>query len=173
MMSNDFKDFVLKYGLIVGLLQVIIVLFSYLMGIEYMVSYWMAFFNIIIVIWAVIYCGVLWKRMNEGYLDFKQSFLTIFLVYAIAALIMVVFNIALYNVDPDLPGQIKEAAVEKVVTMMEKVGAPEESIDEAIDGIENSDSYSFSSFMIGYIWSLLWGAIIALIGGAVIKKSRQ
>ena len=172
-MNKNLVDFVLKYGLIVGLLQVIIVLFSYLMGIEYMVSYWLAFFNIIIVVGAVIYCGVLWKRMNKGYLDFKYSFLTIFLVYAIASLIVVVFNIALYNVDPDLPDQIKEAAVEKVVTMMEKVGAPEESIDEAIDGIENSDSYSISSFMTGYIWSLLWGVIIALIGGAVIKKSRQ
>lgn len=172
-MNKDFKDFVLQYGLIVGLLQVVIVLFSYLIGIEYMVSYWLAFFDIIIVIGAVIYCGILWKRMNEGYLDFKNSFLSIFLVYAIAALIVVVFNIILYTVDPDLSDQIKEAAIEKAITMMEKMGASEESIDEAIDGIENSDSYSISSFMIGYIWSLLWGAVIALIGGAVIKKNKQ
>lgn len=174
MKGNNYRDFILKFGLITGLVLCVITLFSYMMGLEFMISFWLAFINIAVTIGAVVYCGIVWKRANGGYLDLKNSFLTIFLVYAVSAFIVMLFNITLYTViDPELPEQVQEAVIEKTIGMMEKFGAPEDKIEETLEKLEEESSeYNASTFISGYFMSLIFGATIALIGGAIIKKQK-
>ena len=174
MKELNFRDFILQYGLVVGLIFGIITLVSYFMGIEFMVSWWLIGLNLIFIVGVPIYCGVQWKMMNGGILDFKNAFLTIFMIFAVSTFIDTLFNITLFTViDPELPNNIHDAVLEKTVTMMENFGAQEDKIDEVIEEMENKrEDYSVSSMLYGYFYYLFFGAVIALIGGAIIKKDK-
>lgn len=173
-MDKTLRDFVLKWGLIIGLVQCSVSLISYLMGLEWMVSFTFALLNILVLIGGPVYCGVLWKKQQGGFLDFKNAFLVIFIVFAASGFVLLGYNVLMYTViDPEIPGQVKEAVIEKTFTMMERFGAPEDSIEKAMEDLEQTDmEYSPSSLIKGYFTSWIWGSIIALIGAAIIKKNK-
>ncbi len=173
-MAISLRDFILKYGLIIGLVQCGFSLISYLLGIEWMVSFTFGFLNIAVLIGAPIYAGVLWKKMQDGYLDFKNAFVVILLVFAAANFILLGYNVLMYTViDPAIPEQVKEAVAGKTFSMMERFGIAEEEIEKAMEEIEKTEmEYSPASLIKGYFTSLIWGAIIALIGAAIIKKNK-
>ncbi|HIA37249.1 MAG TPA: DUF4199 domain-containing protein [Flavobacteriales bacterium] len=168
------KDFILQSGLLVGLILGIIILVSYFMGVDIMVSWWVSLLNLGLGIGAPIYFGIKWRNMQEGFLDFKMSFLVIFLVFAVSAFISTLFNITLYTViDPDLSEAVFSEAVEKTAGMMEKFGTPQDKIDEVVDEMErNNTKPDLWSFLEGYLYYLLFGIAIGLIGGAIIKRNK-
>ncbi len=174
MNDEKIKDFILQSGLLVGLILGIIILVSYFMGVDVMVSWWVSLFNLGFGIGAPIYFGIKWRTMHEGFLDFKMAFIVIFLVFAVSAFISTLFNITLYTViDPDLSEAVFNEAVEKTAEMMEKFGTPQDKIDEVVDEMErNNEQPNLWSFLEGYFYYLLFGIVIGLIGGAIIKKNK-
>jgi hypothetical protein len=173
-MDKTLRDFVLKWGLIVGLAQCTVSLISYLMGLEWMVSFTFAFINIIVFIGGPVYAAIVLKKQQGGYIPFKNAFAIIMIVFAAAGFVLLGYNVLMYTViDPAIPGQVKEAVAEKTFNMMERFGAPEEAIEEAMAEIEDTEmEYTPANLVKGYFTSWLWGAIIALIGAAIIKKNR-
>lgn len=173
-MDKTLRDFVLKWGLIIGLAQCTVSLISYLMGLEWMVSFTFAFLNILVFIGGPVYAAIQWKKQQGGYLPFKNAFLVIMIVFAASGFVLLGYNVLMYTViDPEIPGQIKEAVAEKTFNMMERFGAPEESIEKAMEEIENAEmEYTPANLVKGYFTSWIWGAVIALIGAAIIKKNK-
>lgn len=173
-MNKNFRDYVLKCGLILGLIQCGLALLAYLMGLEWIVSFTFGILNILVLVAGPIYCALRWKKQEGGFLDFKTAFLIIFIVFAASGFIALGYNVLMYTViDPEIPAQIKEAVIERTFSMMERFGAPEEAIEKAIEDIEKTDmEFTPSSLIKGYFTSWLWGAIIALVGAAIIKKNR-
>lgn len=173
-MDKTLRDFILKWGLIIGLVQCAVSLISYVMGLEWMVSFTFAFLNILVLVGGPVYAGILWKKQQGGYLGFKNAFVVIFIVFAAANFVLLGYNVLMFTViAPEVPGQVKEAVAEKTFTMMERFGAPEESIEKAMEEIENSEmEYTPANLVKGYFTSWIWGAVIALIGAAIIKKNK-
>lgn len=173
-MEKTFRDFILKWGLIIGLVQCCLSLLSYLLGIEWMVSITFGILNIIVLIGGPVYGAIAWKKQQGGYLVFKNAFLAIFIVFAASGFVLLGYNVLMYTViDPEIPGQVKEAVMEKTFNMMERFGAPEESIEKTMEDLEATEmEYSPSSLVKGYLTSWIWGALIALIGAAIIKKNK-
>ena len=138
-----------------------------------MVSWWVTVFNLGLVIGAPIYYGVKWKQFKGGYLEMKPAFLVIFLIFAVASLISTAFNFTLYTVvDPELPEALFNEVLESTVNFMEKLGTPEEQIDKTIEDMQRSkEDYGLIPALEGYGYALIFGAIVALIGGAIIKKN--
>jgi len=174
MNDEKLRDFILQSGLLTGLILGIIILFSYFMGVDVMVSWWVSLLNFGFGIGAPIYFGVNWRKLNDGFIDFKMAFLVIFLIFAVSAFISTLFNITLYTViDPDLSEAVFNEAIEKSSSIMEKFGTPQDKIDEVIDEMERSNSKpDLWSFLQGYLYYLLFGIVIGLIGGAIIKKNK-
>lgn len=173
-MDKTLRDFLLKWGLIIGLVQCAVSLVSYLLGIGWMVSFTFAFLNILVLAGGPIYAGIVWKKEQGGYLGFKNAFAVIFIVFAASGFVLLGYNVLMFTViAPEVPGQVKEAVAEKTFNMMERFGAPEDSIEEAMEEIEKSEmEYTPANLVKGYFTSWIWGAIIALIGAAIIKKNR-
>lgn len=173
-MDNRFRDFILKWGLMFGLAQCLASLVAYLLGTEWMVGFTFGTVNLAIWVGGPVYCGIMWKKMEGGYLDFKKSFLVIFLVFAAAGFVSLGYSVLMYSViDPEIPGQIREAALGKTFALMERFGTPEDVIEKTMEELEKADmDYSPSSLVKNYFSSWLWGAILALIGAAIIKKNK-
>jgi hypothetical protein len=173
MFDKEFKDFVLQAGLVLGLIYGIISFGTYFMGLEAMVSIWTIVISLGIGIGAPVYYGVRWKQFKGGVLDFKQAFAVIFLVYALSSLISTIFSYTLNTIiDPELPEALYQESLKFTVQIMESVGAPEAQIDEALDQIRaEKEVYGLSAELKHYFSGLIFGAVIAVIGGAIIKKS--
>ena len=58
MNDEKIKDFILQSGLLVGLIMGIIILVSYFMGVDLMVSWWVSLLNLGFGIGAPIYFGI-------------------------------------------------------------------------------------------------------------------
>lgn len=167
------KDYVLKNGLIVGAVQVVLLLVSYMIGLDFMLATWWGVVQFLIVLGLVAFFTIEFKKLNGGYANFKETFTVMFGIYAASSFILTFFNILLYNViDAEFAVLAKEQIVEKTYEMMAGFGAPESAVEEAILAIEEQDSFSVSNLAKGYVFGLPLFVLISLIGAAFIKKNK-
>lgn len=171
----DLKSHVIKYGVIIAVINIIITLLLYIIDVSLMASWWLAIIILVLNFCLVLYAGFQWRKENGGFLSFKSAFISTFLVLAAMGFISLCFQILLYNViDPDLRETLTDASIEQAQAMMESFGAPDEQMDEAL---EKARETTYEKFSVGgmfqtYLWSLIFYAIGALIIGAIVKKNK-
>ena len=167
------KKYVLDAGLKLGIIQAFYWLLIYLLGIEYLTNIWVLLISLVISISLFVYFGTRYRKLNEGYLTFKDAFILLFIIFAISGAVTTVFQILLYHViDPGLPKAMTEKILETTIGYMERFGSSESDIDKMVAEMENKESqYSIKGLLISYLWSFFGGAIISLIVAAIIKKT--
>ena len=170
----NFNKFVLKYGLILGAINLIIGLCGYLGGMGVMLSWWFGISVFLFAIGMLVFVGIKLKKENGGFLTFKEGFIGLITVYAISALIGTLFNMLLFNViDPELPVQMKEGVMETTIVRMEQWNVPEEAIEKAIVDMEDMDqNYRPVGLLKTYLFMLVFGAVLSLIIAAIVKKKK-
>ena len=170
----NYNEEVIKGGMLLGGVSVLLTMTIYLINVELMVEWWFGILNLLISMGLVIYLGFNFRSICGGFLSFGKAFKFSFLVMFISYLVGVVFQILLYNIiDPSLPEVMKQLTVEMTVEMMESFGTPDEAIDAAIVGIEQSIEEGTTP--LGILKSTPWGtlfiAIFAAIASLFIKKN--
>ncbi len=166
----------LKYGILFGLVQVIITLVIYILGVEYLVSWWIGILLLLLMLGYMIFSAYMWRKSNtEEPVKFMDVFSVTFLVYGVFTLINVLFSIVFYNViQPDLPGFIEEQAIFKAQSMMERYGVPESQIEESIEKMAGmAANYKPIPQLKSYFFGLFFGAIVAAILGLIFKSKPQ
>jgi hypothetical protein len=171
----ELRKFALDLGLKFGLINIILFLALYFIGIEYMVNYWIMAFLVALLMGFLIYTGINYRKLNNGFISFKDAFLVMFTAFVVSGFVMLVFNVIFYNfVDPSLPANLKLLMEDKVITMMEKFNSPESEIEKAIERFENfEDQYTTTGLLIQYMQSFILGGIFAVIIGLFIKKKES
>jgi hypothetical protein len=162
----------IQYGIIIGLIYVLLTLILYLIDRSLLASFWKAI-PYLLVLGLLVYIGLQRKKELGGYLKFKEAVKTMFIVYFIAEVLFQLFNYSLYNfIDPELSAFMKEQALEKTKEGMENWGASEENTKEVIKNMKNQDySLTLNKTVLGLaFWSIL-GFIYTLIVAVLIKKS--
>jgi len=172
MQKEGFWNYIMKYGLILGLSQIMITLIAYILGIEAMTSYWLSAIVLILIISVVIYSGVQWRKINGGYLSFSDAFFVMLFVYAAAGIVTLLFNFTLYNViNPELPAVMQEAIIDKTMESLEKYNAPEETVEETMMQLQNmKENFTISAMTISYFWSIIVEGVFSLIVAIFIKR---
>ena len=170
----NYKEEVLKAGLIMAGVTIIMTMLVYLINIELMVSWWFGLLSLTLSMGVAIYLGISYRNLTGGFLSYKGALKFSFLAFLVSYAVGIVFNILLYTViDPSLPEVMKELTVEATVGMLESFGTPQEAIDASIVEIENSVMESTTPA--GILKSAPWGVIIififALIASIFIKKN--
>ncbi len=171
--KNPVMQQALKFGLIMGMFNVIIQLLFYMINKEWLVSLMMNFVILIVNIILVIYPIRQLKKQQGGLISFKDAFIMAFIIFAGSGLIGTVFQYILYAIiDPGLPEYVKQKAIENTVSMMEKFGSSQDDVAKAIEPLEQQDfKPNAKSLGTQYFWSILFSAFFALILGAIFKKS--
>ncbi len=172
--QSNLTSHAIKWGVILGAVNIIIGLLIYLVDVTLMAEFWLFFVILFLNIGLVIYAGLDFRKSGDGYLSFGKAFGYSFLVLAVASFIGVIFRYVLFNIiDPGATEVIVEASLEKSRAMLEGFGMDESQIEEGMeDAAENAaNQFKLAGLLFGYLINLIFMGIGALIIGAIIKKN--
>jgi hypothetical protein len=164
-----------KMGAIIGLVQIVLTLLLYIMGIEYMVKWWVSILVIVSIIALLVVYGLKWRKSVGGYATFGEIFQFQFVAFAATMFVSTLFNILLYNViDGELALNMKEAVVDSTMAMMEGFGIEGEALDAALVEFDDfEDNFSVVGLLMSFIKSLIGGAVLAAILSLFLKKNEE
>lgn len=164
---------VAKYGVILGIIGIVLQMILYVMGPAAMVG---TFYYVmqIITFGLFIYFGIQLRKENGGYFTFGEAFKGVYLMGVVFTVLIFAFSWVLYNViEPDLASQISDAVIEQTVSMLEKFGTPQEQIDQTVLQLEEQDYGMELGNMLKGLGMFLGGGLIgAAIVAAIVKKRK-
>ncbi len=173
-MNEIVKKNGIKYGVISGLISIVVTTLMYSINIELFGSMWIGFLLIAFYIGLGVYVVSVTKKELNGNLSFKEAFTTYFIYAAIGIIISNLFNYILFNfVDVDAKQRILEISIEKSVEMMEKFDTPKEIIKDTIKQLKENDQFSLSKIIQGGIFSIIFSSILGLIIAAIFKTKTK
>jgi hypothetical protein len=170
---STFMSNIVRWGLITGGVSVVFSILLYVIDYTLMVQLKVLFIALAIYLGLAIYGGIDYRKSIGGFMSYGKAFQHGFLILAISALVATLFNALMYNViDTELPKKLTEASIENTRAMMENFGAPEDSIDQALEKAEESSKEQFTIVgqLKGYFYILIFSAIMALISALVVRK---
>lgn len=172
-MNPIVKQFAVKFGLIAAAVNVAYALIAYLVD-ETLFSNWSIGIGVMLIPFIVKIVGVFQARSAMGgYIEFKDAFSVYLVASLISILISTVMNITLFHViDPELGDRVQERTIENTIGMMERMGSPQETIDETIDRMESEEQFSLNKQLMGVLWYLLIQAVLGLIIAAFAKRKK-
>jgi hypothetical protein len=161
----------ITFGIISGLVSVLITTTMYIIDIELFTAWWIGLLSV--AFYITLSCILLSKTKKElnGQFTFKEAFTTYFISAVIGIVISVLFNIILFNfIDPSLKDSIKELTIKSSVQMMEKFGAKSADISKAVKNLEESDQFGIVQQLKGIFFSILFSSVFGLILAAIFKS---
>lgn len=172
-MTEAVKKNGINYGVIVGVVSIIIAVLIYVTDITMFSSWWvgllMLAINTIIGIVAVSKA----KSAMGGYVSFKEAFTTFFLTLLIGTVLYILFCYILWNfIDPAGANTVVEATIEKTVTMMQSMGTPSADIKKFVEEMRASDNFGLVGQLKALVGSVIVYSIIGLIVAAAMKKNK-
>lgn len=162
-----------KNGAILGVISIVFILTCYAVDYTLLVQLKILALSLLISLGFGIYAGIKYRNEIGGFLSFGKAFQHGFVLFAISGLVYTLFTFVLYFViDPELPEKLKEASLANTEEMMRGFGMPEDQLEEAMEKAEESaqGQYSPAKMALGYLFSLIFSAIMALISGLIVKK---
>lgn len=169
-MNEIIKKNAVTFGIISGIISILITTIIYVINVEYFVSIWAGL--IALAFSVTIACVLLSKTKKEIKKDFtfKEAFTTYFIMAMIGILISTAFSILLFNfIDPTLKVTIKELTLKSVASMMQKFGGKTADVNKALKQIQETDQFSIISQLRGILTSIVVTSIFGLILAAFFK----
>jgi hypothetical protein len=153
-------------GVVLGLVLVIYAVILFILGLW--LNTWLGFANFIFFIGGIIWAVRTVRTAQDGSISFGLAFLVGFITIMVSSIISTAYNALFYTViNPDAIEQV----INKSVEMMENFNIPEEVMEEAVEKIREETTVS-KTIINGLIYSSIFGAIIALITAAAMKKDK-
>lgn len=170
-MNEIVKKNGLTYGVILGVLSVLITAIIYVVDMSLFTSWWLGLVIILINIVFFIVALTATKKQLNGVMSFKEAFTTFFLVCLVGLTISTVFNYLLFNViDPEAKEVIRDHMIKASSEMMAKFGAPQADVDKAIAEMEETDNYSPANLAKGWAFSLAFSALFGLLFALIFRS---
>lgn len=130
-------------------------------------------FMAITVVWVIISAKKV-KKYLDGQIKLGQALATVVIIGITMSILTSLFTVFMYKVmDPDLQEDIIEQQVEFWIPIME--GAPQEAIDQTIQGIEEGIMGQTDPVGIAKSWlqSLIFYAFLGIIVALVIRTREK
>jgi len=173
-MNDIIKSIAFKNGLITGVSITFLYVIFYVVDVELLANFWVGLFVIIVLIIVGFITAAKIKASQEGFLSFKEGFTSFIVPIIIGLIIPLLFVYLLFNfIDTDAANMLKEIGLEKAEEMMKRFGAPESEIEKALVKAEADNPYSISNILLQYGSSIIFTAVIGLIGALTMKKNRE
>lgn len=165
----------LKYGIICGLIAILVMFGSWAAGINTFttIQFYSAFIPYMIAI--ILLGGFQLRKQNEGFLSFAESLKFSFLAYVIAAILVAIATYILYNIiDKELTVKSGQIALEKSRALMEKMGAKEDDIEKTMkSSAESMQETGIGKILLGTGLGLIWDFCKAMLISLVIRKEKK
>jgi len=171
-MEKSLRSSAVQYGLYVGLILSAFTIVAYAVNLELLTKWWLGIILFLVIIIMGIVSTAKARGLLNGFISFKQAFTAWFITIVVGIGISTLVNILIFNViDPEAAEMVKQASIEASVSMMENFGAPQETIDQAIAEIENTNQFAVGNLLKSLAFQFLFYAVIGLIVALIMKKS--
>ncbi len=168
----------IRYGLIGGIVASIIGVLSYMFYRQlfggFMSQMLVGFFYLGIMVFIPVW-GTVSQKREQGNLTFQQGFISCTTILAITLLFSSVTGFLIPNIiDKDYPAELHKLVQQTTAESMEKFGAPDEKIEETLDGIKIEDfKPSLMDTVQGYAKSLGIGAILSVLVALFVSRPNR
>ncbi len=170
-MESPAKKISTAYGVYLGIALVLITVLTYAFNLALFTKWW---FGITLIIFSVILASISVKKAKKAstsLFTFKDAFGSYFLTIFIGTLISLIFGIILFNlIDPEAAEKLTELIMESTRSMMERFGAPEAQINEALRKMQEDNQFSLVNQLKGYGFQLVLYAIFGLIISLIFRE---
>jgi hypothetical protein len=170
-MNEIVKKNGINYGIVLGLISILLTTIIYSINIELFISGWISAIKFIA--YTVLFVLLLTKTKKQlnGIFSFKDAFTTFFIAAIIGITLGTLFEILLFNViDPSLKDSLKELSIKFTTELLEKFDTPTAEINKAIEGIEKSDQFSIGKQFQGLFVYFIFAAVFGLLFAAIFKS---
>ncbi|WP_411767045.1 DUF4199 domain-containing protein [Winogradskyella sp. A3E31] len=171
-MEKTLKSSALNYGIYLGLIFAVLTVIGYAVYLDLFTQWWFGIGSLLLIIVFGIISSVKARKLLGGFISFKNAFTAYFITILVALVISTIVNLIIFNVvDPDAALVLKEKIIESQMAMMERFGAPQESIDQTIAQLRAQDNmFSIGSIFKSLAYQLVGFSIVGLIVAAVVKR---
>ncbi len=166
--SVNSKKIIINYGLILGLISVLLGVISYVSGNVYKPHWSIQTIGFLILIAIIVYGIREFKKQNGGYLKLSQALKIGIGIALISGIIGVIYFLIQVNfIEPNYFENYMD--FQREAAMQANSSATQEQIDA---GLEVSKPFMNTGFFAGIqlAMALFFGFIISLIAGLVMKK---
>lgn len=171
-MNPTIKSIAIKYGSIFGALNVLYILYAYIIDktIFTMAGPGILIFFVGIGIYVFAIAKV--KESQGGYATFKDVFSTYIISGVVATAIGSGFTILLFGViDPEFASEIMELIIDTTLDKLEGSGMSDDQITEIIDKVQGSEPFGILGQLKSAAFSIMFNAVVGLIVAAAMKKN--
>ncbi len=170
-MESPAKKISTAYGVYLGISLVLITVLTYAFNLALFTKWW---FGITLIIFSIVLASVSIskaKKVSTTLFSFKDAFGSYFLTIFIGTFISLIFGIILFNlIDPEAAEKLTELIMESSRAMMERFGAPEAQINEALRKMQDENQFSLLNQLKGYGFQLVLYAIFGLIISLIFRE---
>ena len=160
--------FAINYGVILGLVMVLISVFTYVTGLAIEGAQWPTAIYYLIFPIVIFYAISQYKKRNANLLSLSDALKVGVLIGVISAIVFVIYSLIFnYVIDPDFINQMMDVAKDKMLE--DNPEMTQEMIDQGMKFVE----MFANPWLMGAFWvamSGLFALIYSLIGGLVMKK---
>ena len=173
-MEKSVKSSAINYGLKLGLILTLATVAMYAINIDLFTEWYVGIVLFVVSLVVGIMSSVKAKNILGGYISFKQAFSSYFITMAVGTLIATVIGIVIFTfVDPEAADALNEKILVMTKETMERFGAPQETIIEALKEAEGKNNFSVNSQLMAWVWRLVIYSIFGLISSLIIKKAED
>jgi Protein of unknown function (DUF4199) len=170
MIHETIKKNGINYGVVLGVISILMTTVIYAVNLKFYVSGWYLFLLFVL----PIVIGIILLRKTKAELNnqltFKEAFTTYFIFILIGILIPKVFSFILFNfIDPASKEALQEIIIENAISMMQKFGAPNSEVSKVITQMKEIDIFSIKEMFKSSLQFLLFMSVIGLIVAAFFK----
>ena len=166
------KKSAMSYGLYLGISLILITVLVYSLNIGLFVEWWFTLFLFIGIVIFGVMSALKSRKILGGFISFKDAFTSYFITVFLGLLLSTIVSFLLFNViDPEATQVLQEKIIDSSVQMMEKFGAPQDAIDEAVAKMAQENQFSLGKQLTSLAFQLIFYAVIGLIVALATKKN--
>ncbi|TCK68914.1 uncharacterized protein DUF4199 [Winogradskyella wandonensis] len=171
-MEKSLKSSSINYGLYLGLILASLTIIGYAVSLELFTKWWFGISMLIIVIVFGIISSMNAKKALGGFISFKEAFTAYFITILVGILLSALVSIIIFNfIDPESAVVLQDMIIENQLDMMQRFGAPQESIDAALEQMQaNGSMYSIGNIVKSIAFQLIGFSIVGLIVALVVRR---
>lgn len=165
----------LKYGLICGIIALLLMFGSWASGDTIYANVQMYGSFIPYMFGIILFAAFAIRKQNGGFISFAEVLKFSFLAFSVSAVIVGIGNFLLLNfIDQGLNGRMADIGIEKTRQMMEKFGASEEDIEKSVASTQASmKDTGPKKIFLGIGITIVLGFVEALIVSIITKKEEK
>lgn len=173
-MSEEIKQYILKNGLVLGVIYVALDIIKYVYGIELFLNNYVNFASLLLATIFPIYYLLQYKKSKDGFIDFRSAFSICTGILIASGFILLVFNILLFNIiDPRFSSELLDSTINTAVVQFEAIGMSDEQISSAIEMMESEANFSPMNMLKGFGFTIVGYTLFGLLVAVVTKKNNE